>query len=54
MSWQEYDGRNNLVADWLPWGGLTAPFVLENKDGSFLGIIKYSPLKDPRSVKLKN
>ncbi len=52
MSWQEYNAKNNLVADWLPWGGLTAPFVLENKDGSFLGIIKYSPLTKNAKIEI--
>lgn len=50
MSWQEYNAENNLVADWLPWGGLTAPFVLENKDGSFLGIIEYKPLSENHKI----
>lgn len=52
MSWQEYNAQNNSVADWLPWGGLTAPFILENKDGSFLGIIQYSPIKNNQKIEI--
>lgn len=31
----EYRQRPALLADWLPWGGLIAPGVVLNKDGSF-------------------
>jgi len=31
----EYRKRPALLADWLPWGGLVAPGVVLNKDGSF-------------------
>ncbi|MBR3721653.1 MAG: hypothetical protein IKN12_02725 [Selenomonadaceae bacterium] len=52
MSWQEYSAKNQTVADWLPWGGLTAPSVLENKDGSFLGVIKYKPLSENTKIEI--
>ncbi len=44
MSWKEYDLSNNTVADWLPWGGLTLPHVVQEKDGSYFGIIRYRAL----------
>ncbi|NPC57784.1 conjugal transfer protein TrbE [Caenimonas soli] len=31
----EFRKRPALLADWLPWGGLIAPGVVLNKDGSF-------------------
>ncbi|MBR2216056.1 MAG: hypothetical protein IJ849_09890 [Selenomonadaceae bacterium] len=34
---------NKSVADWLPWGGLTQPCVMENKDDSFIGVLSYTP-----------
>lgn len=35
MNLTEYRKRPALLADWLPWGGLVAPGVVLNKDGSF-------------------
>ncbi|TYZ20188.1 hypothetical protein [Selenomonas ruminis] len=46
MSWKEYDLSNNTVADWLPWGGLTLPHVVQEKDGSYFGVIRYKALPE--------
>ena len=35
------------VDEWIPWGGITLPHVLEQKDGSYLSIIKYEPYSAP-------
>jgi hypothetical protein len=41
LSWKEYFFRDDLVADRLPWGGLTHPNIMQNKDNSFFGILAY-------------
>lgn len=41
MSLQEYNVDINKIEEWVPWGGLTMPHVLENKDGSFVAIVQY-------------
>ena len=46
MSWKEFDLSNNTVADWLPWGGLTLPHVVQEKDGSYFGVIRYKALPE--------
>ena len=43
MSLQEYNVDLSKFQEWLPWGGLTLPHVLENKDGSFVAIMEYEP-----------
>lgn len=43
MSFQEYHVDMTKIYEWLPWGGITAPNMLEQKDGSFVGIIRYKP-----------
>ena len=43
MSLQEYNVDITRFEEWLPWGGITLPHVLENKDGSFIAIIEYDP-----------
>ena len=53
MSWQEYDLSNNTVADWLPWGGLTFPHVVQEKDGSYFGVIRYEPLPEGQELSLE-
>lgn len=37
----EYRRRPALLADWLPWGGLVAPGVVLNKDGSFQRSLRF-------------
>ena len=54
MSWKEFDLSNNTVADWLPWGGLTFPHVVQEKDGSFFGVIRYEALEDGSKIELPN
>ena len=53
MSWKEYDLSNNTVADWLPWGGLTLPHVVQEKDGSYFGIIRYKALPEGKNIDFK-
>ena len=53
MSWKEFDLSNNTVADWLPWGGLTLPHVVQEKDGSYFGVIRYKALPEGEQVDLK-
>ena len=45
MSLRQYNVDLSDVAEWLPWGGLTLPHVLENKNGSMLSVIRYTSLK---------
>ena len=53
MSWKEYDLSNNTVADWLPWGGLTLPHVVQEKDGSYFGVIRYNSLPEGEEIDFK-
>ncbi len=53
MSWKEYDLSNNTVADWLPWGGLTLPHVVQEKDGSYFGVIRYKALPEGEKAEIK-
>ena len=39
---KEYHYNQTNVAEWLPWGAITLPMVLEQKDRSYLGMIRYS------------
>lgn len=43
MSFQEYKVDMTKIYEWLPWGGLTLPNAMEQKDGSFVGVIQYEP-----------
>lgn len=43
MSFQEYNVDISRFEEWIPWGGLTLPHVIENKDGSFVAILEYEP-----------
>ena len=43
LSLKEYNVDITRFEEWLPWGGLTLPHVLENKDGSFVAIMEYDP-----------
>ncbi|MBO6293946.1 MAG: hypothetical protein J6N51_17065 [Selenomonas sp.] len=43
MSLQEYNVDITRFEEWIPWGGLTLPFAIENKDGSFVAIMEYEP-----------
>ena len=40
---QEYDVDSMAVEEWLPWGGLTMPNVMQQKDGSCFSVIEYTP-----------
>ena len=51
---KEYDTNTVDVAEGLPWGGLTMPFVMQQKEGSCFSVIEYSPYeKDLLSKPLK-
>ena len=52
MSWKEYTQANETVADWLPWGGITQPHVVEGKDGSFFSVIRYQPVLSNAELQL--
>lgn len=56
MSWKEYELIEDKLADWLPWGGLTHPAVMQCKDDSFFGVIAYTPYEKEkiRAVNLPN
>ena len=54
MSWKEFDLSNNTVADWLPWGGLTLPHVVQEKDGSYFGVIRYKALPEDCVKKIES
>ena len=48
---KEYDADATSVEEWLPWGGLTMPFVMQQKDGSCFSVMEYTPYKKPRLSK---
>ena len=44
MSLLEESSINNTAVDeWLPWGGITRPAVMEQKDHSYFSVISYLP-----------
>lgn len=45
MSLQQYNVDLSDIAEWIPWGGLTLPHVLENKDGSMFSVIRYRAIE---------
>ena len=40
---KEFDVDNLAVEEWLPWGGITLPQVMQQKDGSCFCVIEYEP-----------
>lgn len=38
---KEFEINNNAVEEWLPWGGITRPGVMQQKDGSYFSVIEY-------------
>ena len=40
---KEFDVDNLAVEEWLPWGGITVPHVMQQKDGSCFSVIEYEP-----------
>ena len=50
MSFKEYNVDMSHIDEWLPWGGLTLPHVMQNKDGSFFAVIRYKeyPIESPK------
>ena len=40
---KEYDVNNLAVEEWLMWGGITLPHVMQQKDGSCFSVIEYEP-----------
>lgn len=49
-SFREYNIDRKSVSDWLPWGGLTREDILENKDNSLVGFIRYAPYPTAQPV----
>lgn len=54
MSFKEYTIDDKAVHEWLPWGGLTKPYVVQQKDGSFFSIIKYEPYILTNKIKYRD
>ena len=50
MSLKEYNVDLSHIDEWLPWGGITLPHVMQNKDGSFFSVIRYGeyPIESPK------
>ena len=40
---KEYDIDNLAVEEWLSWGGITLPHVMQQKGGSCFSVIEYEP-----------
>ena len=40
---KEYDEKNLAVEEWLSWGGITLPHVMQQKGGSCFSVIEYEP-----------
>jgi len=40
---KEYDVKNLSVEEWLSWGGITLPHVMQQKGGSCFSVIEYEP-----------
>ena len=40
---KEYDVKNLAVEEWLSWGGITLPHVMQQKGGSCFSVIEYEP-----------
>ena len=40
---KEYEVNNTKVEEWLTWGGITLPAVMQQKDGSCFSVIEYEP-----------
>lgn len=47
---KEYTAAKD-VAEGLPWGGITMPFVMRQKDGSCFSVIEYQPYEKTRLSK---
>ena len=40
---KEFEINNTKVEEWLTWGGITLPSVMQQKDGSCFSVIEYEP-----------
>ena len=40
---KEFEIKNMAVEEWLTWGGLTRPQIMQQKDGSCFSVIEYEP-----------
>ncbi len=40
---KEFEINNTEVEEWLAWGGITLPSVMQQKDGSCFSVIEYEP-----------
>ena len=40
---KEFEINNTEVEEWLTWGGITLPSVMQQKDGSCFSVIEYEP-----------
>ena len=45
MSYKEYTVDDLAVDEWLSWGGITRPAILEQKDHSLFSVLTYLPWK---------
>ena len=43
LLFREFEIKNNEVSDGLMWGGITLPYVMQQKDGSYFSVIEYEP-----------
>lgn len=54
MTWKEYEIDDNDIAEWISWGGIVKDSVMENKDHSFLSVIRYEPYMKAQCSYMKN
>ena len=54
LSWKEYEMIEGCLADWLPWGGITHPAIMQCKDDSFFGVIEYKPYCEKENIVTPN
>ena len=40
---KEFEVDNTAVEEWLSWGGITRPSIMQQKDGSCFSVIEYKP-----------
>ena len=40
---KEFEVDNTAVEEWLMWGGITRPSIMQQKDGSCFSVIEYKP-----------
>ena len=40
---KEFEVNNTAIEEWLSWGGITKPSIMQQKDGSCFSVIEYKP-----------